>query len=231
MENTNGDFGLYGLIYRNAMSYKNISFDTNISDDVNKKVIDLIMDLQSIESKDISEIKFSDVIYEISPEVDIKSGVIKFCYKPRFSNKINENISDYIDRFKNFNVDDLPLIDVARLLRIKVEKSNIIDVFGKYIPNENKIILGTDYVPTFIHELSHAIDFHLSDYIYERDYSELVAETSTILLCKIYNIPINISNSISYLDSYSSLEINAKKMICRVSEIVECIKIIKENIN
>ena len=143
---------------------------------------------------------------------------------------MNENVSDYIERFKNFNLDNLPLIEIAKFLKLKVEKSNQIKVFGMYIHNEKRIVLGTDYAPTFIHELAHAIDFNLSEHMYEKNYSELVAELSTILLCKIYNIPLNISYSMYYLDSYSSLEINGKKMVNRASEIVESVKIIKEHI-
>ena len=233
MVNTNiRDFSLYELLYRNAMFSKNedINFDINISDDTSKKVMNIIADLQSLESKEMNELKFSDVVYEIFPKVDA-TGVLRFNTEPIFANNnAIGNVNDYIDRFRNFNINNLPLIEVAKLLGIRVEKSNQIDKLGTYRPTENRIILGTDYVPTFIHELAHAVDFHLSETTYEKHYSELVAELSTIILCKIYSIPIILSYSMYYLDSYTSSDINSKQLLNRVSEIVESIKKLKEYI-
>ena len=234
MTNNNfGAFGLYELAYRGVMLNKKdfINVDFNVSDETKMKVEKILNDLKGIELEYFDVNNFSDVIYEKYPIIDDKVGVIDFSYKPIFKyNKKNENASDYIDRFRNFDIDSLPLMEIAQFLKLKVEKSNHIKPFGTYIHREKKIVLGTDYAPIFIHELAHAIDFHLSKPIYEENYNELVAELSTVLLCTIYNIPINIPYAMLYLELYSTLEINGTKMVNRASEIVECVKMIKEQI-
>jgi hypothetical protein len=90
--------------------------------------------------------------------------------------------------------------------------------------------MGSDYEPTFIHELVHAIDHILPNYEYELCYNELIAELSTIILCKAYNIPIDIPYSLYYLNMYPNSEVNIHKIINRVALIYETIKKCIKNI-
>ncbi|MCL2007204.1 MAG: hypothetical protein FWG77_03875 [Treponema sp.] len=228
------DFNLYDLFYRSAMFFNKeiIALDVNVSDATDKKLNKILKELEFISAKYMDEIKFSDVIYEIFPEINQRTKIISFNYKPvSKKDKKNIDISNHIERYKNFNVDNLPLIEVAKAFNIRVEKSNTLETLGRYVANEKKIILASDYVPTFIHELVHGIDRHMSDYIHDENFNELVAELSTIFICKIFSIPINVSYSIHYLDAYSTMEVNVSKMIKRASEIAESIIKIKEHID
>jgi hypothetical protein len=71
---------------------------------------------------------------------------------------------------------------------------------------------------------------YIADYV--KIIEEFVTELATVLLCKIYNIPNDISYSRSYLDSYSNLEIyiELKYIIQRVSLICEFINKCIENV-
>ena len=229
-EKNTGNFTIYEIVHREAIFTKKRIINVNISDTTNKEVKNVLNDLKSVESKNGTYgISFSDVIYELSPKIDEKTGAVRYDYEPfLINNKLGGNVNDYIKRFNEFDIDKLPLIEVAYFLKVKVEKSNQIKALGRYIPNEKKIILGTDGARTFIHELAHAVDFALDDLFYEENYTELVAELSTIVLCKLYNIPNNVSYSKNYLDCFSSPEIDVKQLIHRVSEIVEGVKMCKE---
>jgi hypothetical protein len=101
-----------------------------------------------------------------------------------------------------------------------------LESFGCFDATENKIIMGSDYAPTFIHELVHAIDFIIPDYYYEEDYTELVAEFATLVICKTYGIQINTSYSLYYLNIHTNSKSGEKigDVIKRVSLICEYIK-------
>lgn len=224
---------IYELLYR-GYKYKKIESDLNISEETNKSVMDILEDFQHIDAKDMEEIKFSDVIFDIFPVFDTTTQKLSYKYEPIFINgKRDSDPNEYVDRFKKFNLNSLSLIEVAKYLNIKVEKSNILEAYGCFNIKENKITLCSDYPPTFIHELVHAIDHILPDYHYEKHFSELVAETSTVVLCRTYNISINNSYSMYYLNLYGNSEVNINDIIERVKlvceYIKECIKNIKNN--
>jgi hypothetical protein len=113
---------------------------------------------------------------------------------------------------------------VAKYLNIKIEKSKILSAFGSYNPRKNKITLGSDYEPTFIHELVHAIDCILPNYNDDLNHRELVAELSTVILCRVYNIQFNLSYSHMYLNSYANSEADINEIIKRVSLIYEYVE-------
>jgi hypothetical protein len=227
-----GNIDIYELTYKDIiLSIKNNIQNISVSDDTNKYVLNTCKELVSVKSKYIKITRFSDIIYEKFPIAGNVKNTIEYEYIPMFIDKnINGSVNKHIERFRCFNINNLPLIDVAKYLNIKVEKSNQIKSFGMYIPYEKKIIMGSDYEPVFIHELVHGVDHILPNYIYEENYTELVAELSTIVLCKIYSVPIDISYAMFYLDSYTVDQINHKELIIRVSKIVEYIKYCKEHI-
>lgn len=232
----NGDFDIYELFYRN---YRNgclkINIDIsvqNISENTVKNINKVINDIKSIEPKDKEESKFSDVTYNKIPIFDKKTNIlIAYEYVPIFVNgKRKGDPTEYIARFKRLHINNLPLIEIAKYLNIKVEKSNNLKSFGRYNSTEHKIIIGSDYEPTFIHELVHAIDHVLPNFECELCYNELIAELSTIVLCKAYNIPIDIQYSLYYLNLYANSEENIHKAIDRVSLIYETVKNCMKNI-
>jgi len=233
IESINTNFNLYDLQYRDRRFYRN-PIEINPS----KDTIDYIMDVLETARKlasgkpKISEaIQFSAVVYNMMPVVN-KDNSIRYEYSPMLSNNNGkEDVNEYINRFKDFNVDNLPLIEVAKYLKVKVEKSKVLKhCWGRYNSGERKITLGTDYEPVFIHELAHAIDSTLSNLITESSFSELVAESSTVILCREYSIKNDFSASFSYLDHYTDTEIEVQRLIERVATIYEFVKIAKQDI-
>jgi hypothetical protein len=212
MENYSKNFDLYDLIYANYnMEIRshpiNIEIN-NISSDTKYTVKNCLCECKTLKSNRFNEIKFSDVTCTKFPMFDENNKFMDSNNVP-VSIKENKNIDpvENINRFIKFDINKLPLIDVANFLGIKIEKSNNIGTcYGKYIPIENKILLGSDYIPTFVHELVHAIvhfidmDFFIS--LYDTEYNEFIAEFTAIVLCKIYKIQFDISYSIHYIEIY-----------------------------
>jgi hypothetical protein len=231
-------FDLYEFVYRNYKSGclkvgidMNVQYDSYISEDTIETINETLRYLKNIEPKYRDRIRFSDVRYNAMPVFDKKTNILMASeYVPIFVRKGEGNPNELIERFKWLNKNDLPLIDVAKYLNIKVEKSNKLTPFGEYHPAEHKIVMGTDEGRTFIHELSHAIDHILPDFEYEASCTEIIAELSTIILCKSYNIPIDIPYSLYYLRGYTNNKTNIHKVINRVALIYEAVKEIKKAI-
>jgi hypothetical protein len=245
---------LYEMTYRNYKCFEKNKPDTNISvsERTKKFVKNTILEFEHIESEDIDEIKFSDVICNVFPVFDEKTHNLSYRSEFMFIDGNKENDpNEYVERFNKLDINTLPLIEVAKYLGIQVEKSNILEPYGVFKPSENKIILGSDYIPTFLHELAHAVDHilgknyekeHLSKYdeeldededediSLEYDFGELVAELSAVVLCKTYNISIDLSYAMYYLDGYSRSDINVSYMIERVALICEYVDKCVENI-
>jgi hypothetical protein len=239
---------LYELTYRNYKKSENSMPNTdsvpytniNISAETTKFVLNTLNDLQHFKPniKDIEtivkgEIKFSDVISNVLPVFDKETHNLLYKYEYILGNEKNDSPYEYIERFKKFDITSLPLFEVARYLKIKVEKSNLLEPYGRFIHSENKIILGSDYAPTFIHELAHAIDYILEnsfeEYYLEHitAFNEIVAELSAVVLCRIHNITLNLAQSWAYLDGYIHFEMNEnnmKNVIKRVTLICEYVK-------
>ena len=237
-----GNIDFYDLVYRNYKNHELNNLDlidiNYISSEIKHIVNEHLKYMKNINNKDFNEIKFSDVELAEFPVFD--GNKIIFTYLPVFSNGIKDiSPSENVDRFRKFDINKLPLIEVAKLLGIKIEKSNYINPYGKYIVNENKIILGSDYAPTFIHELVHAIVHYLGKanklfYVYDHNYNEFIAEYSALILCKTYNISINTSYSLYYIKMHKEdIEygipdhiINRVEIICEF--VKKCEEIIKK---
>jgi len=151
-------------------------------------------------------------------------------YNPIF----NKNES----KFNDFDINKLPLINVARYLNIRVEKTKQISYNGLFNPFKNSIMLGDDNKETFLHELAHAVDhiFKTVDHIIESNdddkiYAEITAEMVAITLANIFNVSIDLEYSKYYMERYTGKDnlffvINQSKerilQICKY--IVECQK-------
>ena len=233
---------LYELFYRDLRYAKSNKPNIKINSIENtiKPITDILKELKDVKSFERDEIKFSDVMCNIIPDFYDGKNKLSYKYEYVFINGSKGNPNDYVERFLDFDINTLPLIGVAQFLNIKVEKSNTIKPYGMFIPIENKIILCSDYAGTFIHELVHAIDYILGNsfenYHLEqvKNFYELVAELSTVVLCKTYNILLNYFYSLDYLDNHSYPEMNIKDLLQRVALICEyigdCIKIKKRPI-
>jgi len=254
---------LYEMTYRNYKYYEKRKPDTNIniSAKTKKSVTDTIKILMNTEIKIENlenPINFSDIICYDIPIFDEKTHNLSYRKNFMFNGEKKDiNPIEYIKRFNNFDINNLPLIEVAKYLNIIVEKLSALgsSLFGQFSPNENKITLGTDYPPIFIHELAHAIHFiflessgttkyeeafnNLDDIEDIQEYflffSELVAEFTTVVLCRIYNIPINISYAIiyicSHLNNYNRISTNVNNLlITDITKICEYVNKCIENI-
>ena len=225
--------------------FRKLNFSRKIGPEINNNISDctyyyllkFLNDLHSIKPIVGNVFNFSDLICKTIPGIyDRKGKSLYDIYEYKFQYGVGNDHNEHIERFKKFDVNNLPLIEVAKYLKIKVEKSNKIKAYGLYNVFKNKIILRSDYFPIFIHELVHAIDRIIGISYNElpinkfNDFQELVAELTTIVLCKTYNIQINYSHSMYYLNYHSYFEINKDDLIKRVSLIFEYIKKCIENI-
>jgi len=230
---------LYEMTYRNYKCFGNKKPDTNIkiTKETYQSVMNIIMELEHIEPKKREEINFSNIICNILPVFDEKTHNLSYRNNFMFVDGSREgNPNENAERFKKLNINTFPLIEVAKYLNIQVKKSNLLESYGTFMVTENKIILGSDYSPTFLHELAHAVDHILGNNFedeydsLEYDFNELVAEISAAVLCRTYNISIDLSYSLNYLNSYCRSEINMKDLKRRVALICEYVNKCVENI-
>jgi antirestriction protein ArdC len=111
---------------------------------------------------------------------------------------------DYQEKIQRFDPSSLPLIEVAHKLGVKVEAALTPQgVYGFYNPEKKKIVIGTDEVQVFLHELSHAVDFILPGFKRDLIINEVVAEFSSAFLCYLYGIKADINNTIAYIQGFS----------------------------
>jgi hypothetical protein len=132
---------LYELRYRDY-KYKEEPV-INVSVNSNESIMNILKDFQYTDPKKMDEIKFSDVIYEIFPVINDETHKLTYRYEQIFINRNkNGNPNEYVDRFKKFDINTIPLIEVAKYLNIRVEKSNMLRAFGSFRASENKLTLG-----------------------------------------------------------------------------------------
>jgi hypothetical protein len=130
--------------------------------------------------------------------------IIDYVYGPTLLNKdVEINAKDAIKRYDNFNISNLPLIEIAQYLNINVKKLKSNENFGSFSRKNMTITLRTDLPCVYLHELSHAIDYLLGqNENTSKNSDEVVAELSALYLCKKYNINTNDENSIAYINAY-----------------------------
>lgn len=114
----------------------------------------------------------------------------------------------YQKRMREFSLDALPLIEVARALGVTVEKQLLASAAGCFNPARKTILLSCSSPQVFLHELSHAVDSHLGNAGKADDkeayaLGEVVAELSSAFLASLYNVPCDIDNTRAYIKSWS----------------------------
>ncbi|MDR2094665.1 MAG: hypothetical protein LBP76_04000 [Treponema sp.] len=137
---------------------------------------------------------------------------------------------DYEIRIKAFNPDSLPLIDVARSLGVSVSAGFTGNAAGFFRPSANAIVMGSNDGQTFLHELSHAVDYVLPDRNANRNFQEITAELSSAFLGSLYGVPVNIDNTTAYIRSWAGSGHVAFKIVealGRVEEIYHYIEAVK----
>jgi hypothetical protein len=177
---------------------------------------------------------FRDVTYTLFPIWESKTlvdneattNVLKGSYAKQIvlGNDTENNIDDFIARYDMFNINSLPLIEIADFLGIKVVKEKKIreDCVAYYSPQENMIVMGTDNPQVFLHELAHAIDWTLPNRDLDLDMGEIIAELTAACLCTIYNIPVNMVHSRLYIRDYAKGK-NLKQCVMDALKRVEMI--------
>jgi hypothetical protein len=97
-----------------------------------------------------------------------------------------------------------PLFQVAQHWKVKIEYERLNSAYGAYSPEDNKIILATEEVKTFFHELSHKaheiIDGKLQNG--QRPDQEAIADLSACVLARLYGFNYD-SETWHYLASYT----------------------------
>lgn len=109
------------------------------------------------------------------------------------------------------DVDELPLIDVARSLGVDVSYApTTLPALGLYNPAANTIKLCSDGEQTFFHELSHAIDRHLGNLARADSrhpeieaHNEIVAELSACFLASLYGKQVDLGGTKTYVAMYA----------------------------
>ena len=120
-----------------------------------------------------------------------------------------------------FDPSRLPLYDVAEELRLTVAKGLTPDCYGWYSEDRKTIMLGTDDVTTFFHELSHAVDHHLPGRNESYAYNECVAELSSCFLCHLFGLPCHDERTKAYIESYQGGTHVAFQMIHVIERVIQ----------
>jgi antirestriction protein ArdC len=87
--------------------------------------------------------------------------------------------------------------------------------------------MGSNSAQTFLHELSHAIDYKLPRFEQDLVINEIVAELSSAFLGSLYGVKMDINNTIAYIQGYNGkadIVINVMKSLQRVEGIYEYIE-------
>ena len=234
---------LYGLLYRSHVSNRSnlpnnihgfrISADKiKVSENTKKTIDEAMSEMLKIKSRAGNEIRFSNLVYDKVPVIDEENNGLTYGYVPVLKRRDGTvDINEHINRFRHFDVNNLPLIEVARHLNITVEKRETLEPYGMFIPTENRIVMGSDNASTFIHELVHAIDFMLGTYTNDKNLDEVVTEFTTMVICMSYGIETDFHASMYYIDGYfDKSNFRIDEFLKRVWLIYECLQEIRRDI-
>lgn len=134
---------------------------------------------------------------------------------------------EYQHKMKKLDVENLPLIEVAKSLDVMVKAGICEKAAGSYRPFSKVITLNTLNQQVFLHELSHAVDYHLGNYDKDYGFGEIVAELSSAFLGSLYGIPIDLKNTKAYIQNWSGkghVAFRVTSAIARVEEIYKFIE-------
>ena len=104
---------------------------------------------------------------------------------------------------KRFEIDKLPLKAVADHLGVKVCPGLTVDAYGFFKPDSKEIVLGTDDVTTWFHELGHAVDNEIPGKSEDPVFCEVVAELTSSVLCKTMGYRGHIEHTKAYVKEYN----------------------------
>lgn len=138
---------------------------------------------------------------ESSGDDDKQKSLIGFRCAPVFPSEATEGEPLPYEE-EGFDLTKLPLKDVADHLGVKVSSGITVDAYGFFRPTTKDIVLGTNDVTTWLHELSHAIDNELPDKCDDCDFNEIVAELSSATLCKAMGIGGHLEHTKAYINAY-----------------------------
>jgi hypothetical protein len=147
-------------------------------------------------------------------EVETDENKIRFVSIPVYdvSQTVGEPLP-YQRRLEAININDLPLIQIAKAMGVAIDKA-VSDgrAAGYYEISKREIILHTDNEGTFLHELSHAVYYHLGG---KKEtampFQEVIAELSGCLLSSLYGKnPVDLPHTKAYITDYSK---KAKKHV------------------
>lgn len=141
----------------------------------------------------------------------------------------------YQIRMKELNVGELPLMNVAEKLGIKVQADLCGQAEGSFSPFERIIRMNCADKQVFLHELSHAIISEIKkrdkvDLTY--DFEEICAELSSALLGSLYGVDIDLQNTKAYIQGWAGKGHVAWKVIEAVDwveKVYQFIETIKDN--
>ena len=112
----------------------------------------------------------------------------------------------YQMRMRELRIDELPLIDVAEKLGIKVRADLCGSAEGSFSPAEKIIRMNCADKQVFLHELSHGIIAEIKrkekarlDYGFE----EICAELSSAFLGSLYGVEIDLQNTKAYIQGWA----------------------------
>jgi antirestriction protein ArdC len=101
-----------------------------------------------------------------------------------------------------FSIDKLPLKAVADHLGVKVCPGLTANAYGFFRPDTKQIVLGTDDITTWFHELGHAIDNEIEGKSEDYAFSEVVAELISSTLCKTLGYNGHLEHTKAYIKEY-----------------------------
>lgn len=112
----------------------------------------------------------------------------------------------YQTRMKQLKIEDLPLVDVAKKLGIKVQADLCGLAEGSYSTFERIIRMNCTDKQVFLHELSHAIISEIKkkekiELTY--DFEEICAELSSAFLGSLYEVNIDLQNTKAYIQGWA----------------------------
>lgn len=111
----------------------------------------------------------------------------------------------YQTRMKELKVEELPLVNIAEKLGIKVKADLCGQAEGSFSPFEKIIRMNCTDKQVFLHELSHAIiaEIKKKDKVeLSYDFEEVCAELSAAFLCSIHGISCDYENTKAYIQGW-----------------------------
>ena len=137
----------------------------------------------------------------------------------------------YQTRMKELKTDELPLIDVAQKLGIKVKADLCGTAEGSFSPFERIIRINCTDKQVFLHELSHGIIAEIKrkeKITLEYGFEEICAELSSAFLGSLYGVEIDLQNTKAYIQGWAGKGHVAWKVIEAVEWTEKVYKFIEE---